>query len=220
MFSIKKSHRIAICGCCTLSFCASFSVSAQSAKKPPMSQLSLSPAPGVSAESRVLSAPSEPAKIRLQDGMLTVEANNSNLNQILRNLVDISGMVIKGLDKGPSMFGVYGPASPQEVLSELLVASGYNFIMVGRDSNGLPRELLLAAEKDSNSGAMKSGENIEGSTTTHDESQKAEESASEPLGPGAIYPVPTQSSEDENVRSQQNLRRLRVIEQQRDNPAN
>jgi hypothetical protein len=91
--------------------------------------------------------PVRPAAISLRDGKLTVEANNSDLTQILQNLADISGMTIEGLNQGPRVFGIYGPGNSRDVLTALLVGSGYNFIMVGGEASGTPRKLLLTAQK-------------------------------------------------------------------------
>lgn len=93
-----------------------------------------------------------PAKVSLQDGKLAVEANNSDLTQILRDVASKSGMIVDGLDVRPTgkdarAFGVYGPGKPNEVLAQLLADTGYNFIMVGDGARGAPSKLLLSAQK-------------------------------------------------------------------------
>jgi hypothetical protein len=88
----------------------------------------------------------QPAKVSLNQGILTVEANNSGLTQILHAVADASGMKIKGLNGDSRLFGVYGPGDVRDVLSSLLVGSGYNFIMVGGAGSSTPQELLLTAQ--------------------------------------------------------------------------
>ncbi|HEY5029680.1 MAG TPA: hypothetical protein VIK39_14815, partial [Candidatus Angelobacter sp.] len=99
-------------------------------------------------------AAAHPAAVKLRNGKLTIEANNSDLGQILQNLASISGMTINGLNKGPRVFGVYGPGNSREVLRDLLVGSGYNFIMVGDGAQGAPRELLLTPQNKNASAAV------------------------------------------------------------------
>ena len=81
-----------------------------------------------------------PAKVTLTNGTLTVEANNSDLSQILKKVADDSGMVIEGSIKSIRVYGVYGPLNPFDVLTTLLTGSGYNFTMFGVTHQGAPRE--------------------------------------------------------------------------------
>ncbi|MHB8302005.1 MAG: hypothetical protein ACYDC6_04070 [Acidobacteriaceae bacterium] len=90
----------------------------------------------------------QPAAVNLKDGQLTVNANNSDLTQILQHVADISGMTIDGLSKSTRVFGVYGPGNPSDVLTALLVGTGYNFLLVGNTSDGAPSKLLLIAQND------------------------------------------------------------------------
>ena len=91
-------------------------------------------------------AAAQPATVSLKNGKLTVEANNSNLTQILQDVAHISGMTIDGLDKDARVFGAFGPGNPRDVLTHLLVGSGYNFVMAGDTTDGAPRQLLLTAQ--------------------------------------------------------------------------
>jgi len=56
------------------------------------------------------------------------DAHNSSLSEILKNLEASSGMAVDGFDKDSRIFGVYGPGSPRDVLSDLLDGAGYNFL--------------------------------------------------------------------------------------------
>ncbi len=91
-------------------------------------------------------AAAQPATVNLKDGKLTIDANNSELSQILQNVASMSGMTIEGLDKSTRVFGVFGPGNPHDVLTQLLEGSGYDFIMVGNEANDAPRQLLLTAQ--------------------------------------------------------------------------
>ena len=149
----------------------------------------------------------------LQEGRLTVTAENSDLGAILDDVTKLSGMRVDGTDTGAHVFGVYGPGNPRQVLTELLDGLGYNFMMVGDTTAGMPRELLLTA---------KSGAPV---TPPSPSTDKAEASADaddqEPPGPGAIVHVPpsvAQQADDSQTqeRVQQNLERLQKMHEQMD----
>ena len=91
----------------------------------------------------LLDEPAQPAAIQLQNGKLSIEANNSAVDEILHTIAQQSGMKIEGLNKDYRVFGSYGPANPREVLSELLSDSGFNIVMVGATADGAPQQLLL-----------------------------------------------------------------------------
>ena len=75
-------------------------------------------------------------------GRLQVNADNSSLNQILREIGRVTGMKITGGVAEERVFGSYGPADPSTVLSALLNGTGSN-IMLRFDSSRRPEELVL-----------------------------------------------------------------------------
>lgn len=174
-----------------------------------------------------LQSPSEtstrPATVSLNNGRLTVDANNSDLTQILQDLADISGMTINGLMKGPRIFGVYGPGNSRDILTYLLAGSGYNYIMVGGAMNSTPRELLLISRK-SNAPAITPAIQRQVPAMERDEDEQPELEMAPPvpnalplpdaLGPGAISPAPSPNDMDDNTRVQQNLQRLQQMQEQ------
>lgn len=107
------------------------------------------PSPAVPAiAASLLSVPPEPARVSLASGKLRVEANNSSLSQILRQIAKAGGMKIDGLQTGgsadPRVFGSYGPGAPRDVLSDLLNGAHYNVLMMGNTPAGTPREMALS----------------------------------------------------------------------------
>ncbi len=164
--------------------------------------------------------PTQPATLTFRDGKLTVEANNSNLAQILQDLAKISGMTINGLNKGPRIFGVYGPGNLRDVLTDLLVGSGYNFIIVGGAIDSTPRELILTAQNDITP-AFGSVNPSKVLSVDRDEAEQPESDANSPgtsaLGPGAISPAPSLNDQDDNTRVQNTLERLEHQQQQLQN---
>jgi hypothetical protein len=75
-------------------------------------------------------------------GQLTVIAENSSLDQILREIARQTGMKITGGVTDQQVFGTYGPAAPSEVLGTLLDGSGSNMILRETAANEL-MELVL-----------------------------------------------------------------------------
>ncbi len=94
-------------------------------------------------------APS-PATVTWDRRSLRVDASNSSLDQILVTIASDTGVKIEGAGADQRIFGVFGPGSPRDVLSQLLQGSGYNIVMVGDNGAGLPREVQLSARRAGN----------------------------------------------------------------------
>lgn len=160
--------------------------------------------------------------VSLEDGNLTINANNADLGQILRRVSAISSMNVEGLPRTDHIFGVYGPGNPRDVLSQLLAGSGYNFTMSGGTTDGVPRELVLTARTSNAEPPAPSGQNpsasgngiqrtspipaSDSSATSSSmngsnqgapgNSAAADPANSESLGPGAISHVPPSEAQD------------------------
>jgi hypothetical protein len=93
--------------------------------------------------SSLLDQPAKPAQVHVDDGKLSVKADNSALSDILHDISSQTGMTVDGLSRDQRVFGSYGPATPREILSALLDGMGYNVMMVGVLDNGAPRQLML-----------------------------------------------------------------------------
>jgi hypothetical protein len=167
-------------------------------------------------------APVQPATVLLSNGMLTVQANNSNLTQILNDLAEISGMTINGLDMDSRVsgdlrvFGDYGPGNSRDILAGLLTGSGYNFIMVGSTGDGTPRELLLSSQTNAapSIGTVTAPPVPSSDRDGHNQAApETDTSASEVLGPGAISSIPSLNDLGDNDRMQKNLQRLQQMQQ-------
>lgn len=74
--------------------------------------------------------------------MLSVSADNSSLNQILRQIGSSTGMKITGGVTDERVFGQYGPDAPAQVLASLLDGTGSNMVIEQREADG-PAELIL-----------------------------------------------------------------------------
>lgn len=120
------------------------------------SKASHSPAPFVQAAAPVTppvpEPPHWPANDRPADASITwdshglrINAENSSLKQILKDVSTATGATVEGLASDQRIFGVYGPGQARDVLSQLLEGSGYNVIMIGDQGEGTPRQIVLSA---------------------------------------------------------------------------
>jgi hypothetical protein len=90
--------------------------------------------------------PASRANVTYANGLLSVSATNSSLNQILREISRQTGMKITGGVTDERVFGNYGPGSPAKILVTLLDGTGSNVLLVqsnGLSSNAAPAELVL-----------------------------------------------------------------------------
>jgi len=95
----------------------------------------------------MLQQPASRAQVKVSNGMLSVQAENSNLSQVLHDIGSATGMKVEGLGRDERIFGHYGPAPPRDVLTALLDGAGYNVLMVGDVPGGTPRQLILSQRK-------------------------------------------------------------------------
>ena len=86
--------------------------------------------------------PPKRAQVTYAGGALSITADNSSLNQILRQISTDTGIKITGGVTDERVFGEYGPAEPAQILAALLDGTESNMVLVHRDSNA-PAELIL-----------------------------------------------------------------------------
>lgn len=77
---------------------------------------------------------------------LRIDAANSSLLQILKDVAAATGAKVEGMGADQRIFGAYGPGPAREVLSQLLDGSGYNVLMIGDRGQGTPRQIVLSAQ--------------------------------------------------------------------------
>jgi hypothetical protein len=86
-----------------------------------------------------------PASVLWDSHGLRIEATNSSLEQILKDVETATGAEVEGVVNDERVFGAYGPGSARDVLSQLLQGTGYNVIMIGDLGQGTPRQILLSS---------------------------------------------------------------------------
>lgn len=214
-----KEFRL-LCTACLLSIAArgyaqaiqAPAVAARAQAVPAGSPQTLKPSPAVPAAAPAATpAPTSSldqapnmASVSLRDGKLTIDTNNSDLGQILKDFSQISGMKIDGTVASSRVFGIYGPGDPTDVLTSLLSGSGYSFMMVGGLKNGAPRELTLAPQ---NKGASQS---TNAKPTTRQDDNDDNGADDDQNGPGAVMNTPP-ISQDPRERLQENMHRLQQM---------
>jgi hypothetical protein len=75
-------------------------------------------------------------------GLLSIQADDSSLNLILRQVARLTGMQITGGVAEERVFGHYGPAKPSAVISTLLDGAGSD-IVLHHDTHNTITELVL-----------------------------------------------------------------------------
>jgi hypothetical protein len=157
----------------------------------------------------LLDKPAGPAQVTLQGGSLAVNANNSSLSEILKDVETSSGMTVDGFDKDQRVFGVYGPGTPRDVLSDLLDGAGYNFLMVGTTNAGTPRAIVLSARSNAPVSAPQPG-----STSQQDEDEEQPPVNYPPAEQAAPPAAPVNPPTDRPRTPQEMLQELQRIRQQ------
>lgn len=135
--------------------------------------------------------PAQPAQVTYSNGLLTVTAHNSSLNQILRDISRETSMKITGGVADERVFGTYGPEPPAQVLNSLLDGTSSNMMLLG--SNGAaPAELVLTPRA---GGATPPGPMAISANQNEQPEQPEEPPASEPYKGSAAESAPANPPE-------------------------
>ena len=124
--------------------------------------------------------PAHPAGVTYANGLLTVEANNSSLNQILHDISRETSMKITGGVADERVFGKYGPAPAAQVLSTLLDGTSSNMLLVG-SAGAAPAEMILTPRSGGVTPPNPNAAAIEESQQSEDQSPREDY----PLSPNA-----------------------------------
>jgi hypothetical protein len=121
-----------------------------------------------------------PAAVTWDSHGLRIEAANSSLQQILKDVSTATGAKVEGLSADERIFGEFGPGQARDVISKLLHGSGYNVIMIGDQGQGAPRQIVLSSRHSSVAQA-----NASKSTTDADDDDAADDGEEQPQTPPA-----------------------------------
>jgi hypothetical protein len=133
-----------------------------------------------------------------------------------------TGATLEGFDKDERVFGIYGPGTARDVITQLLDGSGYNVLMIGDQGQGTPRQIVLTAQ----SSGGPSTPNARNQNAAAEEENEAEQEAQQPEPPpqqppaqnGAAPAVPMRSQQQMMEQMQERQRELQQQQQQPQNP--
>jgi hypothetical protein len=86
------------------------------------------------------------AKVAWNSKGLRIDAANSSLQQIMKDVATATGAKISGLGADQRVFGSFGPGPARDVISQLLDGSGYNVLLIGDQGQGTPRQIVLSRQ--------------------------------------------------------------------------
>lgn len=157
-----------------------------------------------------------PASVVWNADGLRINASNSSLQQILREVSTETGSRIEGPVPDQRVYGNYGPGQARDVLSEILQGSGYNVILAGDIGKGAPREIVLTPRPAGGPNAQNAGMNRPQQDTDDEAPEPPEEQPQQPVqpqqmpgrpgfGPNGPIRTPQQIMEEMQQRQQQQL---------------
>lgn len=190
---------------------------ARPAAQPASQQAASPPAPAVpKAPDWPANELPSPASVVWDSHGLLVVASNSSLTQILKEISLETGIQVEGMSQDQRVFGTYGPATPRDVLSQLLDGSGYDVLMIGDQGKGIPRQVVLTVSP----GGPPPASNANPGPSRQEETSAAEEAQPEEIPPPQAQPPPNSFAPAVPLRTQQQLmeemqERERELEQQR-----
>lgn len=137
---------------------------------------------------------------------LRIDAANSSLHQIMKDVATITGTKVEGLGPDERVFGAYGPGLARDVLSQLLQGAGYNVLMIGDQGKGAPRQIVLSSRHPGDKPPAAAGE--EDTTAPEEDDPETQDPPEEPppaivrpgLGPGGGPRTPQQMMQEREQR--------------------
>jgi DNA segregation ATPase FtsK/SpoIIIE-like protein len=144
---------------------------------------------------------------------LSIDAANSSLEQILKDVSMATGAEVEGLSSDQRVFGVFGPGPAREVLSQVLQGSGYNVIMIGDQGQGTPRQILLSVRQASASQPI--ARNMVSANEDEDADEPQQPAAQEPISnrPGFPGGIPSRSPQQIMQEMQQRQQQMQQGQQ-------
>ena len=160
-----------------------------------------------------------PASVVWDSHGLSIEATNSSLEQILKDVSTATGARVDGLASDQRVFGAYGPGQARDVLSQLLLGSGYNVIMIGDQGQGAPKQILLSMRQAG--GAPPVSKNNASNNDEDDVEEPPPPPEQGPMRPGfppGIAPRTPQQIEQEMEQRREQMQQQQVPPQQQPQP--
>lgn len=155
---------------------------------------------------------------------LMVSAQNSSLEQILKQVGAETGARIEGMNgvqADQRIFGVYGPGPARDVINELLDGSGYDVLMIGDRGEGTPRRIVLtvrsgAGQKSvaNNTQEPENNEDSEPESAPEPQAEQEPPPQAEPGTNGSPVPVRTPQQMMQEIQERQRQLQNQQLQQQ------
>jgi hypothetical protein len=140
---------------------------------------------------------------------LRIEASNSSLKQILKDVAASTGIGVQGLATDERIFCVYGPGKARDILAKLLDGSGYNVLMIGDQGEGTPRQILLSTQPKGDAPPAANGQPAANEENSDADEQPEPQPPPPPIRngftPGAPPRTPQQIMQEMQQRQQQQI---------------
>jgi hypothetical protein len=140
---------------------------------------------------------------------LRIDAANSSLSQILKDVSTVTGTKVEGLGPDQRIFGTYGPGPARDVLAKLLDGSGYNILMIGDQGHGTPRSIVLTPQSKGGETSQVSNNEPQANDDSADADEQPEQPQPQPpsirngFAPGAPPRTPQQIMQEMQQRQLQ-----------------
>jgi len=148
-----------------------------------------------------------PPKITFDSHGLTIDANNSSLDEIMKEVAAATGAKLDGHVGEDRIYGTYGPGPTRDVITELLDGTSYNVLMAGDQGQGTPREIVLSNRPTGPAPANNGRNNA-------DEEVEYEQPQPVPENPGLRGPFPPQGAPPEQNQQLMEERRQEMEQRQ------
>jgi hypothetical protein len=143
---------------------------------------------------------------------LRISAANASLSRILDEVSTETGAKVEGVSGDERVFGEYGPGQARDVLAELLTGSGYDYLLIGDQGQGTPRQIVLSMHHASATNTA-GGNAARPTPEPQDEDAQENEEPPQPQPMMARPPMPPQMNQPGGMRTPQ--QRMMELQQQR-----
>jgi hypothetical protein len=171
------------------------------------------PAPAVANVEGAAQRAGNIAQVVYSNGLLTIAADNSSLNQILREISRQTGMRITGSVSDERVFGSYGPGTPARILANLLDGTGSNMLLRETASN-VPAELILTPRMGGPTPPQAQSSSPENESPVSSYGAAPATTPTWATRPEGIGRAPLAPGESEYQAQQENLQRIKQQQQQ------
>jgi hypothetical protein len=152
---------------------------------------------------------------------LRIAATNASLHQILDQVASETGTKVEGMGADERIFGEFGPGQARDVLAQLLHGSGYNFLLVGDQGLGTPRQVILSARRSTTTPGAANRAAANPNADSDDDASDAEPEEPQPLPrPAFVDSGAPRTPQEMQQRVQQEMQQRIQQEQQNEQNQN